>query len=129
MSNKLLCLLVILDLVIQKMVKTVVAKFSYFLVRFIPPICTIDETSDAYHFKVAIGYINSIINQFQLVDYKENIKQSTIGGVCRNMIQLHEFFIWRNLGLNCTLPSLIQSISYWKKFIQKMNDYNCDNNL
>ena len=45
MSNKLLCLLVILDLVIQKMVKTVVAKFSYFLVRFIPPICTIDETS------------------------------------------------------------------------------------
>ena len=95
-SNKLSCLLVILDLVIQKMVKTADVNFW---VRFIPPICTSVETSDAYHFKVAIGYINSIINQFQLVDYRENIKQSTNGGACRNMIQLCEFFIWRNLGL------------------------------
>ena len=71
----------------------------FYLVRFIPPTCTIDETSDAYHLKVEIEYINSIINQFVLVDYKENIKQNTNGGVCRNMIQPHEFFIWRNLGL------------------------------
>ena len=32
-----------------------------------------------------------IINQFQLVDYKENIKRSTYGGVCRKMIQLHVY--------------------------------------
>ena len=97
-SNKLLCLLVILDLVFQKMVKTIDTNF-FFWVRFIHTICTIDEISDATHFKVAIGYINSIINQFQLVDYKENIKQNTNGGLCRNMIQLHEFYIWKNLGL------------------------------